>query len=155
MSKPDHRDEEVLRRMYVDERMSTRQIANDLGCAKSTVQYWLDKHDIDTRPSTHDKPPNFRTNQLGYEELRTRAGGERQHAYVHRLLAVARFGLDAVRGVDVHHKNDVPWDNRPENLALITRSEHVKQHHEEGDYDRHLRKLHDDLAWRDAEVGDL
>ena len=47
---------------------------------------------------------------------------------VHRLLAVSEWGLDAIRGREVHHKNEIPWDNRPENLELVTREEHGEKH---------------------------
>lgn len=155
MSERKHRDEEVLRELYVRRGMSSREVADELGCSKSTVLEWLNRHDIPTETSTRDKPPNFRTNQLGYEEVRTRAGGERHQVYVHRLMAAAEFGLDAIRDVDVHHKNDIPWDNRRANLAVMPRSEHVRKHHEEGHYDRHLEELHEEQAWTDAEVGDV
>jgi hypothetical protein len=28
----------------------------------------------------------------------------------------------------VHHKNGDPYDNRPENLEILTRSEHLRKH---------------------------
>jgi len=47
---------------------------------------------------------------------------------VHRLLAVAEFGTEAVKDQHVHHKNEIPWDNRPENLELLTPAEHASHH---------------------------
>jgi hypothetical protein len=49
---------------------------------------------------------------------------------VHRLLAIAEHGTDAVAGQHVHHKNGIPFDNRPENLELLSPSEHSKRHTE-------------------------
>jgi len=31
----------------------------------------------------------------------------------------------------VHHKNGDPWDNAPENLEVLTRSEHAQRHAKE------------------------
>jgi hypothetical protein len=33
--------------------------------------------------------------------------------------------------MDVHHKNHIPWDNRPENLEIIGHAEHTARHHRE------------------------
>lgn len=50
---------------------------------------------------------------------------------VHRLLAVAEHGFDAVGpDVDVHHSNGVPWDNRPSNIELIDKGKHAALHNE-------------------------
>ncbi len=47
---------------------------------------------------------------------------------VHRLLAEAYFGKDALRGKIVHHKNGLKTDNRQENLELLTQSNHAEHH---------------------------
>jgi hypothetical protein len=47
---------------------------------------------------------------------------------VHRLAAVAWFGYDEVAENKVHHQNGVKWDNREENLAVMSDSDH-KSHH--------------------------
>ena len=46
----------------------------------------------------------------------------------HRFVAIQHWGEDAVRGMDVHHKNGNKLDNRIENLELLPRSEHVSKH---------------------------
>lgn len=53
--------------------------------------------------------------------------------YVHRLLAIAKYGPDIVKDKHVHHKNGIRWDNRPENIGLLDPSEHSKLHYEQGD----------------------
>lgn len=58
---PDHddtpwRNEELLRRMYVEEEMSTIEIADEWGCGTSTVTKWLHKHEIQTRTPSEAAP---------------------------------------------------------------------------------------------------
>lgn len=53
---------------------------------------------------------------------------------VHRLMMVAEEGFDALEDKVVHHKNHIPWDNRTENLELMSRAEH-SSHHSEYWYD--------------------
>ena len=61
----------------------------------------------------------------GYERWRHWHQGQRDApVYVHRLLAVAEYGFDAVKNKEVHHKNGIPWDNRPENIKVVG----IKQH---------------------------
>lgn len=141
-SSDEYKNRQTLEELYVERGLTSREIATKFDISKSTVLDWLNRHDIPTRPSTHDKPPNFRTNPLGYEEVRSGCDGQRDSVLIHRLVAVAEFGVDAVAGVDVHHVNDIQWDNRPDNLSLMSRSEHVSHHHEEGLYDEHLEEVH-------------
>lgn len=46
----------------------------------------------------------------------------------HRLVAIRIFGEEACKGMVVHHKNDDRSDNRPENLELMTKAEHMRHH---------------------------
>jgi len=60
----------------------------------------------------------------GYPYIR----GQRNSDYVpiHRLVAVAEFGVSDVVEKHVHHKNGVRWDCRPENLELLSNSDHQR-----------------------------
>ena len=44
----------------------------------------------------------------------------------HRVMAQDILGID-VEGLDVHHLNENPRDNRPENLEVLSRSAHAKR----------------------------
>lgn len=77
-------------------------------------------------------PVPERTDDRGYERWDVNDLGERYTVTVHRLLAVAEFGLDAVVGKDVHHINELSWDNRPENIELIDHAEHASMHRSTG-----------------------
>lgn len=127
MSSP-WRNAETLRTLYHGEGYSLRDIADELGCTPRTVNVWMDKHEIETRPCPHSKPVHFNTNYQGYESWVHTSTDSTEHVLVHRLLAVAEWGVGEVEGRVVHHENGVSWDNRPDNLELMTQSEHVELH---------------------------
>lgn len=130
---PRYKDTELLRRLYLDERLSTNTIAERLDCAPNTVRKYLKEDGVELRSisdanqikhGTDDRVP-LRTRADGYVRwAHKNDDGNPQHIYVHRLLAVAEFGFDAVADSDVHHKNDIKWDNRPDNLEPMTHGEH-------------------------------
>lgn len=141
------RDAETLRRLYHGQGLTTREIANRLGCSNGTVSQWLDRHDIETRENwTAGVEAAKRANRVERVKLRTLDSGYEYWAshewrpgddsrtseivYVHRLLAVAEYGFDAVADQDVHHENGIPWDNRSENITLLDKGEHGKLHSE-------------------------
>ena len=112
------RDEQTLRRLHQQYGMSGRQIAQKFGCSPSTVPRWINKFNIYT-------PPKFQTTpDKGYEKWRD--GNDT--VYVHRLLAVAEYGFQAVKDNIVHHKSGVPWDNRPDNIEVLPQSKHHGEH---------------------------
>lgn len=46
----------------------------------------------------------------------------------HRIVAEAKIGRKLLPGEVVHHINGMKLDNRPENLEVMTVSEHVSHH---------------------------
>jgi len=138
MEKP-WRDEDKMRELYVHKGLSGYEIAEQLDCGQNAVYSALDDFGItrrkqgDTkRMKASRKPANFRTHSRdGYEEIYTSTEGKNFFARVHRLAAVAWFGLDAVNGSVIHHKNGIQWDNREENIELMdSQKEHAKLHNE-------------------------
>lgn len=49
----------------------------------------------------------------------------------HRVVAEQMLGRPLAKGEIVHHKNHNKKDNRPENLEVMTQSEHVRIHNKE------------------------
>lgn len=140
---------ELLTELYWGKNLSLPQIGERFGVSKRPVRGWFDKYDIGTRDTSaaarahglRRQPSFYMTN--GYYIVATEIDGERWYVPVHRLAAVAWFGFDAVAGKIVHHKSGVKWDNREENLELLTQSEHMKLHWERGDFDR--KQEHTDI----------
>lgn len=127
------RDEDTLREMYNDQKMSQSEIADAFGINQPTVSKWMGHFGISTRdPSTATAlahgPLDMYTSVEGYEEFTTRINYERKAVLHHRLLAVAECGFSAVEGRVVHHKNGVKWDNRPENIEVLSDSRHKEIH---------------------------
>jgi transposase len=111
-------NEEILRELRQQYGLSTYEIADKLGCSHGTVHRWLKRFDI------KDPVGYFTTPDKGYEKWRA---GE-SSVYVHRLLAVSEYGVDEVKDKVVHHVNGVPWDNRPENIEVLQKSDHHTEH---------------------------
>ena len=51
--------------------------------------------------------------------------------YRYRVVAERMIGRYLRPNEDVHHKNECPWDDCPENLEVLTKSEHMKLHQEQ------------------------
>ena len=130
MSETPWRNGDILQEMYWDKGLSLSQIGERLGCSHNTVHRWMKKNGIETRTPTHERPPCFYTDERGYESWKHEIGDrESQHKVrIHRLLAVAEHGFDAVTGMDIHHKNKIPWDNRSENIQPIDHYDHASLH---------------------------
>lgn len=134
-----YKDREWLEAKYWDERLSAADIAEEAGCSDETVLRYMREFDIPRRGMSeavsigkrreHGETVPLRTHERGYEYWRGKHKGEDMgRVSVHRLAAVAWFGLDAVEGRVIHHKNNIPFDNREENLEPMEWGEHMSHH---------------------------
>ncbi len=134
-----YKDPDVLEELYYGERLSTREIARRFGVSGNTIHYWMDKLGVDRRNRSESgklvkyrRPASYSTDIRGYERWRTHYNGEKEPIVsVHRLLAVSEFGFEETCDMVVHHKNGIPWDNRPENIELMSNSKHSSMHRKE------------------------
>lgn len=120
--------ESKMRERYVEDEMSTWEIAEEWGVSQATICKWLDRHEIEKRKSNWEKTPTYYTRQNGYEYVMSGDKG----VFVHQLVAVAN-GADPYKVMGdltnvVHHKKEIPWLNTRENLELTTQSEHRQIH---------------------------
>lgn len=72
----------------------------------------------------------FATDSKGYEAWTV----DGRYCAVHTLLAISEgacpYALFASgRAYHVHHKSEVTWDNRPDNLEVLSRAEHCRRTH--------------------------
>jgi len=126
------RDEQWLREKYLEEGLSQYEIADILDCGQMSVSRWCKKYGIETRKANFEKHGSHHFID-GYERFSSRE----DVLLIHRLQMVSEHGFEAVKDKDVHHINEVRWDNRPSNLELKDPSEHMSYHRNQGTKSRH------------------
>ena len=132
--KPRYKDEAVLGRM-IDNGLTYEEMADELNCGYQTVLRWVQKHDLNSGRGCHShKQRSGRAHFThatahGYE--RSTCTMSKDVVKIHRLLAVAEYGFDAVCDKVVHHENGIPWDHRPENITPMADAEHKRLHNQE------------------------
>lgn len=142
MSEKKYKDKDVLYRLYHEEGLSQKEIAERLDVAQKTISNWMRKHEIErrdvagTKKTPRRKTVNFRVDEKGYEVWTPTVGTQTPDIPVHQLLAVAEYGLESLKEKDVHHKNNIRWDNRPDNIELLDPSTHISLHAKERNQDR-------------------
>jgi len=170
MSDAKYKDKETLQRLYYEEGLSGRQIAEKLDCSQSTVFRWMEKFGIDRQDKIqaikeHKRKEyaNYRMSEDGHYMWIAAYNGKNEKMYVARLLAIAEYGINAVVDKNVHHKNGIPWDNRSENIELLNRGEHTSHHSQGEDHPnsilterevREIKEIYEETDKTQKEVGD-
>jgi len=74
--------------------------------------------------------------------------GQQNSDYVplHRLVAVAEYGIEEVKEKHVHHKNGVRFDNRPSNLELMSDVDHTLHEQRKEPLEKKLRGQSDEMV---------
>jgi len=139
-------DAKRLRELYWEAGLSQKQIAELYSVSRVAIGRAMKRNGVESRQSAGVTSGycNYSTGKQGYE----RWNSDGETVYVHQLSAIAGgadpekvFGDDYV----VHHENRVPWDNRRENLSVVTHQEHAQIHSEE----RHHQQYTDEdlIEW--------
>lgn len=147
-------DSEWLRQKYEVEGLSTTDIAGLCEYSPRHIIRLLDKYGIEKRSRAEgvktqksrgkrsqsmtgklvgEKNPMYKGGYVcgGYKKL-----GRRQYSHI---VAENSIGRDIVAGEVVHHINGDRLDNRPENLKVMTISEHIALHQKDGGYRRGMK----------------
>jgi len=142
--RPDYQDPDILRRLHLDEELSQKEIGDRLGCSQGTVSYWMQEHGIETRRQSQSI--TISTFPNGRQQLHVPDGdGDYYRFYRHHLVALLCTDDDGTWEYDwdevlddtserwgetvVHHKMGSPVVvDIPENLAVVSRSDHVAGH---------------------------
>ncbi len=74
--------------------------------------------------------------------------------HAHRWVWINHYGA-IPKGMDIHHKNGDKGDNEIENLEMLSRSDHLKRHWEEGrfDLDQRRTQLKEARKWLQTDEG--
>lgn len=72
------------------------------------------------------------------------AAGKNGYVYEHRVVVERLLGRLLTPDEQVHHINRIKTDNRPENLCVVSKAEHLAEHRTEHDEQRRagLRLAH-------------
>jgi hypothetical protein len=127
-----------LRRLYLVEELSTREIAELKGCDSKIVSSRLEEHGIPARKG--NLHASYYTGSDGYRVFKGKCYGEKyEFVYAHQLLACIDHDPHEVfaENTHVHHGADkhgeIPpvelrWANWEGNLEVMDGSEHVRYH---------------------------
>lgn len=118
-----NRDYAVGSYKYITDRVGEKSVERDGQLHKMTQKAMEGPPDFYTRDG-YEVAYGIDWDQVSYREDINKA----EQLLIHRLVAVAEYGFDAVAGKHVHHKNGIRWDNRPENLEPADQKTHMNKH---------------------------
>lgn len=146
-----YREKDTLKRLFYDEGQSRDEIADKFDITRGTVNTWLSNHGL--QPETQArKTGRIQTIGNGYVQFIDYNGpDDKERVYIHRLLAVAEYGFDTVCQNQIHHKNEVAFDNRPSNIELMDIQEHASYHSTQRakEHGEKIRQLWEEGAYDD------
>ena len=135
MSETEHpwRDESILREKYREEGMTMEELADLWDVSTSTLSKWINRFGIRTGGRGAGDPYKvpIHITEHGYVRVQEESLGTVDRFQLHRLVAVAEYGIEEVAENHVHHKNNIKWDNRPSNLEIIDPEKHGRIHAQE------------------------
>lgn len=143
-----YKNKDWLLEKYINEKLTQKKISKLSGCCESTIQKWLSKFNIKTRPcAALPGKENFKwnggvyTRKDGYVFVTVRGKKKLEH----RIVMEKHLGRKLESHEHIHHINGNPSDNRLENLQLMKNSsEHIKLEQKLSSFAKEI--LHGELA---------
>lgn len=153
-----------LRRLYEVEKLSTRGIGAQLGVSANTIRRWLTEAGIAVRsiseaktgqkPAVHTVLASVRARRRHVRSEHPEVGYKvRSDGYIyisrpdhpratkdgyvleHRVVMEQLIGRYLMPHEEPHHKNEIRDDNRPDNLELKTKHQHMREHYSDREID--------------------
>lgn len=161
---------EDIPRLYLEEKLSTPQIGKLVGLTPGAVASILTSRGVKLRTSKEGLAVRFPNGAFG--ELASNWRGGRRTAghggyvrvyapehptakqgsvFEHTLVAEKKLGRYLEKDEVVHHINGIKDDNRPENLEVCKRSEHVHHHFTAG---KGIQSLHKRIKYLEGILDD-
>ena len=106
--------------------------------SKATVRIQDLSHLIPYRIKKGQTPHNFKGGYVRSKDGRKIITGNGKIILEYRQIVELFLGRQLKKGEVIHHVNGDTTDNRLENLRLMTQSEHMKLHWEQGDFDNRV-----------------
>jgi len=141
-------DPKEICRLYWDEGLTQAEIAAKFDVAQRTIGNVMERYGIKARFVNGPYNLPVRTSEgLGYEQIKQdKENGKTTTVGVHQLLAIADgadpFKIFSNGEYEVHHKNGIPWDNRKENLEVLTIKQHRRKHNKVYTEEELLNAIH-------------
>ena len=139
------RDYEWMWEHYINQQLTTRELARRAGCCQETAWRWLRNLGIPTRDAKtarklmkhgHRWNGGRKITNMGYvlvRHPRHRLADVDGYVPEHRLVAEEAFHCTLAPKEVVHHVNKNKQDNRPENLIVFANNtKHLKYGHGKG-----------------------
>ena len=130
-------DKDVLYELYIEQKMTSREIAELFNTSKRVILKRIKEHEIEIRPKVRINQPGFWL-EYGYKILYAEGG---KHIREHINVMEMCIGRKLEKNEVVHHINKNKLDNRIENLRLMTRGEHSILHHTGAKYNMRKKGL--------------
>jgi len=122
-------DPEMLKELYHGEELSAKRVADRLGCSPQTVRHWLIEFGIPRRSAGYT---TIEREGAAPARKYPMISGDGETILLHRFVAFASGEMSFEELCDpqkvVHHRTNIPWDNRPENLTVMDLAEHTSLH---------------------------